>query len=174
MVAEPRQGEAAAGATWASRLLRVVAALGLLAIGCDDGSRRSPRPAATEAELGRRGAAFIDLLAAGRFDTAHARLTPRLQRVLPADKLALVWRSAVKRNGAFRRRQRVTAERAAGGGEVWLVLVFARNKLEGKLVFSGERIDNLFFFPYKPPGQQPARQQTARRQTAAAPAGSAP
>ncbi len=148
--------------------------MGLIAIGCDDAGRRRPRPAATEAELGRRGAAFIDLLAAGRFDTAHARLTPRLQRALPADKLALVWRSAVNRNGAFRRRQGVTAERTAGGGEVWLVLDFARHKLEGKLVFSGGRIDNLFFFPYKPPDQQPARQQTARRQTAAAPAESMP
>jgi dienelactone hydrolase len=99
-----------------------------------------------------RGRAVVDELSAQAWPKVTARYDETMARLMPADKLAEVWKTLLGQVGALRHIDSSTTEEDRGYHRVLVPCEFERGKLIAKVVFDGRgRLAGLFFAPWQAP-----------------------
>jgi len=96
--------------------------------------------------------AFVEELAAGKFDQGAARFDERMAQAMPAQKLAETWQAVQGQAGAFQKILGTSRNDAQGYLIVLVTCQFAATPLNVRVVFDAAgRIAGLFFAPVQPP-----------------------
>lgn len=122
-------------------LLFVGLACALLA-GCGGGEE-----ATSTQDLAGKGAAFVTLLAEGRFDEAATWLDPTMAAAMSAAKLQEAWES-VAGNGAYQGQAGTRTAKEQGFEVVYVTCNFAQRAVDVKVVFDQQgQVGGLWFVP---------------------------
>ncbi|MDZ4835035.1 MAG: alpha/beta fold hydrolase [Candidatus Melainabacteria bacterium] len=89
--------------------------------------------------------AFIDLMVANKFAQTGALLDPTIKKVLPAPKLQLAWQGLTMQYGAYKERKAPRVEQTGPHTSVFVPVVFGKETVDVRLVFSGSTKVNGFF-----------------------------
>lgn len=96
--------------------------------------------------------AFVEEMAAGRFDAAMARLDETMTRVMPLAKLTETWQAVTGQVGEYREVLSARQVEVQGYQAVLLTTKFEKTNLIVRVVFDTQgRISGLFFAPAQPP-----------------------
>jgi dienelactone hydrolase len=99
-----------------------------------------------------RGRAVVDELSAQAWPKVTARYDETMAKLMPADKLAEVWKTLLGQVGALRQIGAATTEEDRGRHRVLIPCDFERAKLIAKVIFDSRgRMAGLFFAPAQAP-----------------------
>lgn len=113
-----------------------------LLAGCGGGEEATSTQDFTE-----KGAAFVTLLAEGKFDEAATWLDPTMAAAMPASKLQEAWGSLAG-NGAYQGQAGTRAATEQGFDVVYVTCNFAQRAVDVKVVFTEQgQVGGLWFVP---------------------------
>ena len=91
---------------------------------------------------------FVQLLVDKEFEKAAEHFDATMTKVLPAKKLAAVWKGTTDQAAPFKRQLGVRTEKYLSTDIVLVTCEFAKGPLDVKVVFdSNKRISGLWFLP---------------------------
>lgn len=94
-----------------------------------------------------KGAAFVTLLAEGKFDEAATWFDPTMAAGLPASKLREAWGSLAA-HGAYQRQGGTRTATEQGYDVAYVTCIFAQGAVEVKIVLNREgKVSGLWFMP---------------------------
>lgn len=109
-------------------------------------------PAAAPQDPESAARAFVEEMAAGKFEQAAARFDETVGRLMPAPKLAETWQGVVAQAGEFQKITGTTRSDARGLRIVLVTCQFASGPWNVRVVLdAADRIGGLWFWPVQPP-----------------------